>query len=359
MYALLNRDEVMLELAKKMLEIHLKKYQPTWPSTTEYVNKSTKSFLKTGLISVDFKIVNNCLNQDLQHNKDHVVTEYKSKFRPLVNWLTNNFHALGLDQQYLINLCVNSNQPSFVKNFAQQLDPACKYVIDQDHVDPAQTLILRNIINNESVLAERISNQQPFWFIDSGYTNFLTDKKSWHRVVQNHIHHSIGNHVYPADRLQLLDSFPRPWRTGGSKILVVESSHTHFELFGDKLEHWRNRICLELAKHTDRPIEFRPKDTNRKTRDNLYKKLISDSDYYCVITDASGAAIEAIWAGIPVITLNQHITNPVAKRNINDIEDLYRGDIGKWLCALSYNQFTKKEIFNGDALRIIQEHNNV
>lgn len=359
MQALLNRDEVVLELAKIMLAQQLKRCDLAWPITDSYLEKANKRFEKTKLISIDFNIVNDSIRQDLQNSKDKVIAEYKSKYRLLVNWLSNNFDRLDLDEQYLIDLCVNSTEPSFVKTVGKQLDAEVEYIVSSANVDPEQPVLLRNIVNNEKLLAERFINKQPFWFIDSGYTNFINGKKIWHRLVKDHIHIDVTGQSYPADRLHLIGGFPRPWRTGGSKILVVESSQYHYDLFGKQLPHWRNRIEHELNELTDRPVEFRGKDTNRKTRDNLYERLLSDNDIYCVITDASAAAIEAIWAGIPVITLNKHITSAVARTNLRDINNLYRGDIGNWLCAVSYNQFTKKELFDGTALRIMQEHGNV
>lgn len=359
MQALLNRDEVVLELAKIMLAQQLKRCDLAWPITNSYLEKANKRFEKTKLISIDFNIVNESIRQDLQNNKDRVIAEYKSKYRPLVNWLSNNFDQLDLDEQYLIDLCVNSPEPSFVKTVGKQLDAEVEYIVSSSNVDPEQPVLLRNVINNESLIADRLANKLPFWFIDTGYTNFLTGKKTWHRLVKDHIHHKITGYGYPADRLHLLSSFPRPWKTGGSKILVVESSNNHFQLFGQELEHWKNHVRIELEKYTDRPIKFRGKNLDRKTRDNLYEKLLADNDFYCVVTDSSAAAIEAIWAGIPVITLGQHITNPVARSELKDINDLYRGDIGNWLCAVSYNQFTKKELFDGTALRIMQEYGNV
>jgi len=100
---------------------------------------------------------------------------------------------------------------------------------------------------------------------------------------------------------------------------------------------------------------FRPKDLDRKTRDNLYEHL-QESDYYCVITDASASAMEAVWAGIPIITLGRHISTTVARTRLSDINDLYRGPIGNWLCALSYSQFTEKELYNGTALKLIKKY---
>ena len=75
-----------------------------------------------------------------------------------------------------------------------------------------------------------------------------------------------------------------------------------------------------------------------------------------MISDSSAAAIEAIWLGIPVITLGRHISSAVARNDLGQINDLYRGSIGDWLCALTYSQFTKKEMYDGTALKIIKEH---
>jgi hypothetical protein len=359
MQALLNRDEIVLELANKILTQFLKKHHtPTWARTEEYLEKCHFRFLKTQMIAVDFNIVNDCIKQDLQASKDQFKLEYKSKYRRLVGWLADNFDRLDLDPQYLVDLCISGRQQSFVKTVAQQLDSKVKYRVHSNKLKPTQPVLVRNIIHNEALLRQRMADQQPFWFIDTGYTNFLTGRKTWHRLVKNHIHHAVPDRVYPADRLSLLESFPWPWRTGGSKILVVENSAKHFELDGRHLAHWRNRVKYALEEYTDRPIEFRGKNPDRKTRDNLYE-LLCANDYYCVITDASAAAVEAIWAGIPVVTLNTHITTPVARSNLADINDLYRGDLGNWLCALSYHQFTKEEMFNGTAVNLMQEFYNV
>jgi hypothetical protein len=46
----------------------------------------------------------------------------------------------------------------------------------------------------------------------------------------------------------------------------------------------------------------------------------------------------------------------VARTKIEDINDLYRGSIGDWLCALTYSQFTEQEIHQGHALEIVQKY---
>jgi len=360
MQALLNRDEIVVILAKKILARSLKiRHQDTWPTVESYLIKTSKSFSKTGLFSLDFNVVNQCLRSDLQNSKDRFVADYKANLRPLVNWLADHYDQLGINDNYLIDLCVNSTQESFVKNFARQLDSDIEFFSSPNDIDVDAPVVLRNLLHNYKLVRELLLKKQNFWFMDSGYTNFVTGKKTWHRLVQNHIHHAVPDRAFPADRLHLLGSFPRPWRTNGTKILIIESSPDYYQMFDNSLESWSTYLGRQVRQYTDRYIEFRPKNSDRKTRDSLYQKLQASNDYYCVITDSSAAAVEAIWCGIPVITLGQHITNPVSRRNIADINNLYRGDIGNWLCALSYSQFTKQEMLDGTALRIIKEYYHV
>ena len=356
MYLLLNHEELVIGLARRMLAQHLKKIQPEWTATNEYLAKMKKKQDKSGLIEIDFATVNECLKKDIQTYIDHVITEYKKKYRPLIVWLGNNFDRVDVNRRYLLDSYINSNAKHFVKTVGQQLTDQPVWTIVGDPVPDNQPVIIRNIINNEALLQHRLANRLPFWFVDSGYTNFITGKKQWHRLVANHIHHKpIKTRYYPADRLHLLASMPAPWRDSGDAILVVENSAKHHELFGTTLDAWRENIIQQLSQHTDREIVFRPKQDDRKTRDNLYQHLM-DCNYYCVITDASTSAVEAVWAGIPIITLNRHISTPIACTELSQVNNLYRGPIGNWLCALSYSQFTTKEFYNGTALELIEKY---
>jgi hypothetical protein len=354
-YLLLNREEVVIGLAKQILAQHLKKIEPAWTNTVAYLEKTNKRMEKSSLIEIDFPALNGLLRQDVQEHKDSVVAEYKKKYRPLIQWLGENFERLNVDRQYLLNSYVNSNAKNFVKTLGQQLTDTPVWALPGEPIPDDQSVVLRNIINNESVLKTRLEQHLPFWFVDTGYTNFLTGKKLWHRLVENHIHHTPQMGYFPADRLHLLPSMPTPWRNNNGAILVVENSEYHYQMFGTTLSAWREQVRTELEKYTNRTVTFRPKELNRKTRDSLYD-ILKESDYYCVITDASAASIEAVWAGIPIITLGQHISTPVARTELSAIDNLYRGPIGDWLCALSYSQFTEKEMYNGTALRLIKTY---
>jgi hypothetical protein len=356
MYLVLNRDEVLSELAKRMLAQQLKKIEPKWSNTAAYLDKCRKRWSKSGLIDIDFATVNAQLRQDLEQYKDIIVIKYKDQYRPLIAWLQQNFNGLGIDHQFLVDAYVASGTKNFVKTLGQQLTDQPVWVIAGEPVPDDQPVIIRNIINNETLLSHRLTNSLPFWFVDSGYTNFLTGKKIWHRLVADHMHENTPSSYFPADRLSLLPSMPRPWQREGSRIVVVCASKYHHQILGSDLVSWRDHVEQELRKHTDRPIEWRKKQPSRKTRTSLFEDLQNDKDVYCVISDSSAAAIEAIWLGIPVITLGRHISSAVARNKLSDVNNLYRGPVGDWLCALTYSQFTKKEMYDGTALQLIKEY---
>jgi hypothetical protein len=358
MFLLLNNDELAEPLARIMIRRYLRKLKPNWSSTNEYLEKCQGKTKKSGLIEVDFSKVNECIRKDLNEYQVNIIKTYKKTYRPLVRWLTENLEKSGIDQRFLIKQCIDHGHRSFVKLVGSQLTDQGRYITRTDDRLVDWPILIRNTVHNEVRLAEKIKNKRPFWFIDSGYTNFLTDKKQWHRLVNNHLHQHLEDLTkFPADRLQFLSSFPRPWTRKGDTILVVENSEQHYRIFNKELSSWKDWIVDTLRKHTDLPIEFKPKEGDRKTRQSVWELINENPNKYCcVISDSSAAAIEAVWAGVPIITLGQHISTPVARTQLEDINNLYRGTLGNWLCALTYSQFTAEEMYNGTALKFIKKY---
>jgi hypothetical protein len=58
----------------------------------------------------------------------------------------------------------------------------------RDFKTAEEDCLLRNTVGNEQILVTKIDNNLPFWFIDSGYTNFIEPNKKWHRLLRNHLH---------------------------------------------------------------------------------------------------------------------------------------------------------------------------
>jgi hypothetical protein len=283
---------------------------------------------------------------------NEVVTKYrKYHFRNIhtrIDYLLNR-----LNENQVIDRYLKSDVNYFIKTVGQQIDPTAKMIRRQHFIDVNEDCLLRNTVGNENVIVDKIDKNLPFWFIDSGYTNFIEPNKKWHRLVRNHLHFN-QSFVAPADRMGTFKSFPRPWRKDGSAILIVEPGEFAANIMHVEAKSWGQQVAAELRKYTDRPIEFRSK-TNKKKRTSLYQQL-QQGNYYCTVSINSNSAIESIWAGVPAITLNKHVSNAVTRNNLSDINDLYYGPLGDWLAWLSYCQFTFDELMDGTALNIIKKY---
>lgn len=259
--------------------------------------------------------------------------------------------ALGEDT--VIELYKNSDSVGFVKGTGSTISADGVLLRRHKFDSYDEDCLIRNTVGNEDLLVTKIDKNYPFWFIDSGYTNFLEPNKKWHRLVRSHLH--FGKYFdAPADRLSNFKSFPRSWRQEGDIIYVIEPGPFAANIFHVDLKTWKYDIEKELRKYTDKKIKFREK-APKKERTDLYQEL-ADDDYYCIISINSNAATESIWQGVPAITLDRHITNPITKNKLSDINDLYRGRIADWLCMLSYSQFTYEELIDGTSIEILRKY---
>jgi hypothetical protein len=264
-----------------------------------------------------------------------------------------NFFVDQLGEQKILDLYKNSQKNYFIKSVGLSIDPSAVLIRREHFHNFNEDCVLRNTVGNDDLLVTKVDNHLPFWFIDSGYTNFLESNKKWHRLTRNHLH---SNKLFdaPVDRLGIFKTFPQQWRTGGDRILIIEPGEFAAKIFHIDVNTWRYEVEKELRNYTDKKIIFREK-TNKKKRKPLYQHLC-DEDYYCTISINSNSATESIWAGVPAITLDTHISNPVTRNKLSDINNLYKGNLANWLAVLSYSQFTYDELINGTAISIIKKY---
>jgi hypothetical protein len=299
--------------------------------------------------------IRRAVEADLRELVDRVNAELilrKDRYYSLVHG-NLEFFIEKFGEDFLLEQYKKSKKQNFVKGVGYQLDSNSQMIRRSKFNDHKEDCLIRNTVGNESLLVSKIDNKYPFWFIDSGYTNFLEPNKKWHRLVRSHLHYGTMFEA-PVDRLGSFKSFPQPWRINGDKILIVEPGAFAASIFHVDLKTWKYKVESELRKYTDKKIVFREK-APKNVRTSLYKELCDD-DYYCVININSNAATESIWAGIPAITLDKHITNPVTRNRLEDINDLLRPNLALWLCSLSYSQFTYDELVDGTAARIIKKY---
>lgn len=308
------------------------------PLKKKFKEKIQKSVLK------DFREFFNSMKSQIDQTKENNWNKIHKKMDYVIE---------KLGEERIFSEYAKSSYTGFIKGVGKHLDSEGEFIRRQRFSSFEDECLIRNTVGNEDLLVTKIDRSYPFWFIDSGYTNFLEPNKKWHRLVKNHLH--TGKYFdAPADRLDNFRSFPKKWRTGGDIIYILEPGPFAANIFHVDLKTWKYDIEAELRKYTDKKIKFREK-APKKLRTNLFKEL-ADDDYYCLISINSNGSTEALWQGVPAITLGQHITNPVARNKIEEIHDLYRGGIGNWLCMLSYSQFTFDELINGTAVNLVKQY---
>ena len=295
------------------------------------------------------------LHRELRTYVEKIWEKMDSQYGQYFELIHSNMDLIiaALGEQRVLKLYKQSKFKYFVKSTGDTINPNAEYVRRQNFTNYSEDCLIRNTVGNEQLLTEKIDKKYPFWFIDSGYTNFLETNKKWHRLVRNHIHHDQMFEA-PVDRLSNFTNFPRPWRESGEKILIIEPGPFAASIFHVDLKTWKYDVERELKKYTDKKIVFREK-AEKKIRTSLVEELHNE-DYYCVVSINSNAATEAIWSGIPVITLDRHITTPVSRNKLSDINNLARPHLARWLCAVSYSQFTGEELYNGTAIKILRKY---
>ena len=313
------------------------------------INKHREKFKQkiTQGIRKDLKAWMDLINQQISNHKEYF---YKNIHRHIDILIDR------LGEEQILELYKSHPKQNFIKTVGFQIDPDAEMMRRRHFDSVKEDCLLRNTVGNEQILVNKIDHNLPFWFIDSGYTNFIEPNKKWHRLTRNHLHFN-QSFVAPANRLSNFASFPQPWRKDGSKILIVEPGEFAAGIFHVEAKSWGQQVAEDLKKYTNRPIEFRSK-TNKKTRTSLYQQLL-DGDYYCTISINSNSAVESIWAGVPAITLDKHVSNSVTRNSLSEINNLYYGPLGDWLAWLSYCQFTFDELMDGTALDIVRRYHNV
>lgn len=132
-----------------------------------------------------------------------------------------------------------------------------------------------------------------------------------------------------------------PWRSNGKRVLVLPQRG-----YGEQgiamPSTWPQNILDRIAKFTNRPITVRP-------HPGLYRPKEPDfSKTWCAVTWASGAAIKAIVAGIPVFyEMEKWIGAPAAIYGLRNIESPFLGDRLPMFERLAWAQFFIDEIEDG------------
>ena len=236
-------------------------------------------------------------------------------------------------------------------------------VYDYDHDTKGKSVLIRSLAKRKFIWeCERIG--QTYYYMDSGYIgNYKSELnpfgwKLYHRIVKNGLQHS--NIIErPSDRWEALKYKIEKRKKGGRHILLVLPSEKPCKFYGIDIDEWKDKTIAQLQLYTDRPIKIREKQ-NRFTR--LRNTIFDDlQNAHALVTYQSIAAVESVLFGVPAFTLAPTAADPVANKNLANIEKPEKFDkdyIYSWACHLAYGQFHINELKDGTAHRIILGDNN-
>lgn len=252
----------------------------------------------------------------------------------------------------------------YINMLAQSQNAAVISTEDFDYDQDRTPIVLRGILKHK-IMQRCWQDQRDFYYVDTGYfgnqvsaTN-PTGAKLWHRIVRNDLQHGdIVNR--PPDRLSRLKITFQP-RRHGSRIILAVPDEKPCKFYGVDRAQWIVNTVAQIQQHTDRPVVLRERHPCRQQRvhqDPLSAVLAHD--VHALVTFNSAAAIESILSGVPAFVLSpSHAAAPVANRSLDQIESPYWPDSDKlheWACHLSYGQFHVRELRDGTAMRIVNEH---
>lgn len=169
----------------------------------------------------------------------------------------------------------------------------------------------------------------------------------------------------PSDRLDRLGILLSMERRGGRRIVFAGGSQKYCDWHGlGDANEYAERVFSDIRDALpDRhgfELVYRPKPswggaraivgTRLSTRDEMIGKVIADA--YVLVTHGSSAAIDAIFHGVPAVTLGTCAATPMSGRTAADAANPVfpkRHALQKWAYALAYCQWTVNEFRSGEA----------
>jgi hypothetical protein len=166
---------------------------------------------------------------------------------------------------------------------------------------------------------------------------------------------------------------PRPWRSDGEHVIVIGQVPGDASLRGADITQWLLDTCRAIAAVTERPVIARPhplmhehdlarlQEALRRLptvriddgRESLAALL---ARAWATVTYSSGAGIESLFAGVPVIAMNQ--ASPVyhvADHTIADVVDPGLRDRSAWLSTIAACQWSAEEFRDGSVWAAIAD----
>lgn len=205
---------------------------------------------------------------------------------------------------------------------------------------------------------------KPAWCLERG---FIGRRKEWSSL-------SIGGSIssggifktsnMPSDRWKKLAAPLEPWKQG-SRILLCGQVPWDAQLESCNYFEWLRDTVVTIRQYTDMPIVFRP-HPNAFVVNDPYARLLDEFNsivepwsnmaiavpfeqelarsYHAVVCYNSNTAILSLIHGTPVFTGADSGADPIACRDLSQINNPPKPDRRQWAYDLAYKQWNMEEL---------------
>ena len=294
-----------------------------------------------------------------------------------------------------LNTCVNLYQRNILVDLQKNLLKKGKKwdLYDKDDYKECQNAIVFGSTKKHTSKLWKIQNksQRLKNEIERTHNTLTTDKKLivfetpilGRKITDEHTHYRVGlDHFLPkladfkwqADdkRYQVLkkqiDLNLKPWREKhkSKNVLILCQNPSDASLLGLDIKQWVMATVKHLMKVTKRKIVIRNHPLAKASITEMFELMynikqveISENSLekdlasaHCAVSYTSGASIDAMMNGIPVITPSPYnFVYGISSHDLENVENPILGDRLSLLYKLSYTQWSVEEIIEGKPLK--------
>lgn len=184
--------------------------------------------------------------------------------------------------------------------------------------------------------------------MENGYFGRDTKGGPWYAIGRDH-HQSTPITVGGRERIGRMPAKIQPWRDGGSEIVILAQRGIG-EPGIRQPDGWPQHALRRVSEISNRPVRIR----HHPGKTESLPLLTDLKNAWCVVTWASGAAIKALAAGIPVVYGYRHWIAGMGGVYIDDWDgSTPRGDREAAMNRCAWGTWSVDEISQGDPWKFL------
>lgn len=222
---------------------------------------------------------------------------------------------------------------------------------------------------NQRLLNEYSATGRKLLMVDLGYWNRrgLGDiKASSYKITINSVHpNEYIDAAYGGDDRYAKTGGPAcsEWNKNGAYILVSGMGPKGCKMYSQKHGEWDRMAIEEIKRHTNMPIMYRPKPSDKmpiemKGAVNIPTSqpiVVSLRNAHAVVTHHGNSALDGIWSGVPCFA-SGGVGLLFGKSDLSDIEHpLYPENRMDILHRLAWFNWSFDDIFRGKPFKHLRD----